>query len=94
MDGPIVCHAPDWAACRAARGACFDLLSGRPGETPGTVTTSGGRAAGGPQDRRAALGPLDAAAGGVPGAFCAYDDGHAAERVVRRFFLGEGGDGV
>ncbi|MER6498118.1 CDP-glycerol glycerophosphotransferase family protein [Streptomyces sp. NPDC001455] len=26
--------------------------------------------------------------------FCAYDDGHAAERVVRRFFLDEGGDGV
>ncbi|MFF4661414.1 CDP-glycerol glycerophosphotransferase family protein [Streptomyces sp. NPDC001282] len=26
--------------------------------------------------------------------FCAYDDGHAAERVVRRFFLDEGGDGA
>ncbi len=94
LDRSIVCHAPDRAAYRAARGTCFDLLSGRPGETPGTVTTSedellevlrtGEWRSAGPARLRAAFRER----------FCPYDDGHAAECVVRRFFLDEGGDGA
>ncbi|MET9660746.1 CDP-glycerol glycerophosphotransferase family protein [Streptomyces sp. NPDC006510] len=88
LDRPIVSHVPDWAAYRASRGTYFDLLSGRPGDTPGAVTTS--------EDEL-----LDvfrtgewcsARTTGLRAAFrerfCPYDDGHAAERVVRRLFLG------
>ncbi|GFN04334.1 hypothetical protein Smic_28900 [Streptomyces microflavus] len=42
LDRPVVVHAPDWAAYRGARGTYFDLLSGRPGDTPGPVTTTSG----------------------------------------------------
>ncbi|GAA0609111.1 hypothetical protein GCM10010394_43740 [Streptomyces crystallinus] len=89
LDRPIVVHAPDWEEYRAARGVYFDLLSGRPGDTPGAVSTS--------DDELIALfrdGGWDTdASTGLRGAFrarfCLYDDGHAAERVVRRLFLGE-----
>ncbi|WP_432150494.1 CDP-glycerol glycerophosphotransferase family protein [Streptomyces sp. bgisy029] len=86
LDRPIVVHAPDWDAYRTARGTYFDLLSGRPGDTPGTVTTT-------PEElaeafrtgawRSAASAALRTA---FRERFCPYDDGHAAERVVRRFF--------
>ncbi|MEU5945233.1 bifunctional glycosyltransferase family 2 protein/CDP-glycerol:glycerophosphate glycerophosphotransferase [Micromonospora sp. NPDC047465] len=85
LDRPIVVYAPDWEAYRLARGVYFDLLA----EPPGAVATS-----------FADL--LDLfRAGGVDSAeatrvrqrfrarFCALEDGHAAERVVRRVFLGE-----
>ncbi|MFF9072149.1 CDP-glycerol glycerophosphotransferase family protein [Streptomyces sp. NPDC014735] len=67
---------------------------GRSGETPDTVTTSedellevlrtGEWRSAGSARLRAAFRER----------FCPYDDGHAAERVVRRFFLDEGGDGA
>ncbi|MFG2010844.1 CDP-glycerol glycerophosphotransferase family protein [Micromonospora sp. NPDC048868] len=85
LDRPIVVYAPDWEAYRLARGVYFDVTA----EPPGAVATS-----------FADL--LDLfRAGGVDSAaartarqrfrarFCALDDGHAAERVVRRVFLGE-----
>ncbi|MGW8886726.1 CDP-glycerol:glycerophosphate glycerophosphotransferase [Streptomyces sp. NPDC055749] len=87
LDRPIISYAPDWDAYRASRGTYFDLLSGRPGETPGAVATT--------QDEL-----LDLLRGGAWDSerttllrkafrdrFCPYDDGHAAERVVRRLFL-------
>ncbi|NBE53602.1 bifunctional glycosyltransferase/CDP-glycerol:glycerophosphate glycerophosphotransferase [Streptomyces boluensis] len=90
LDRPIVTYAPDWQAYRLARGAYFDLLSGRPGETPGAVATSEEElhflfqaeawdTAGTTELRRA-----------FRARFCPYDDGRAAERVVRRLFLTEG----
>ncbi|WP_433889716.1 bifunctional glycosyltransferase/CDP-glycerol:glycerophosphate glycerophosphotransferase [Streptomyces sp. CA-111067] len=91
LDRPIVVHAADWEAYRAARGVYFDLLSGRPGETPGVIAHD-------------EAGVAEAFTGGAwhgPEAaelrtafrarFCSYDDGLAAERVVRRVFLGEPG---
>jgi CDP-glycerol glycerophosphotransferase len=91
LDRPIVIHAPDWETYRAVRGVCFDLLSGAPGDTPGAVTrttdelirvfsdgTWDGEAV---RELRAAFRTR----------FCAFDDGRAAERVVRRVLLGEPG---
>lgn len=86
LDRPIITYAPDWAAYRAARGTYVDLLSGRPGDTPGAVATT--------EDELREL--LRTGAWRSPEAavlraafrsrFCPYDDGHAAERVVRRIF--------
>ncbi|WP_326792365.1 bifunctional glycosyltransferase family 2 protein/CDP-glycerol:glycerophosphate glycerophosphotransferase [Streptomyces sp. NBC_00841] len=87
LDRPIISYAPDWAAYRASRGTYFDLLSGRPGDTPGAVATT--------EDelievfrsgewRSARTTALRAA---FRERFCPYDDGRAAERVVRRLFL-------
>ncbi|WP_320068137.1 bifunctional glycosyltransferase family 2 protein/CDP-glycerol:glycerophosphate glycerophosphotransferase [Micromonospora sp. RTGN7] len=83
LDRPIVVYAPDWEAYRLARGVYLDLLA----EPPGAVTTS-------------FPGLLDLFRSGAVDApaatearqrfrarFCALDDGHAAERVVRRVFL-------
>jgi CDP-glycerol glycerophosphotransferase len=91
LDRPIVIHADDWPAYRASRGVYFDLLSGRPGDTPGPVSTSDEEFVrvfrdgdwNGPRSKelRAAFRER----------FCAFDDGRAAERVVRRVFLGEPG---
>ncbi|QEU94021.1 CDP-glycerol:glycerophosphate glycerophosphotransferase [Streptomyces kanamyceticus] len=94
LDRPIVTYAPDWQAYRLARGTYFDLLSGRPGETPGAVATS--------EEELAALftdGGWDAPdAARLRSAFrdrfCPYDDGRAAERVVRRLFLSGAPEGA
>lgn len=89
LDRPLVIYAPDWEAYRSARGVYFDLLSGRPGETPGAVART--------EEELLALfrtgewrGPhSDALRNAFRERFCPYDDGRAAERVVRRVFLGE-----
>ncbi|MFI1177708.1 CDP-glycerol glycerophosphotransferase family protein [Streptomyces melanogenes] len=90
LDRPIVVHAPDWEEYRATRGTYFDLLSGRPGDTPGAVSTSDDELIGLFRDggwESEASGKLRAA---FRARFCPYDDGRAAERVVRRLFLNEG----
>ncbi|WP_239091811.1 CDP-glycerol glycerophosphotransferase family protein, partial [Streptomyces sp. SID14478] len=87
LDRPIVTYAPDWQAYRLARGTYFDLLSGLPGDTPGAVATT--------EEELVALfrdGGADTAAttrlrAAFRDRFCAYDDGGAAERVVRKLFL-------
>ncbi|OSC73189.1 glycosyl transferase [Streptomyces sp. BF-3] len=86
LDRPIVVHAPDWDAYRTTRGTYFDLLSGWFGDTPGPVTTTSDELvevfrAG--EWRSPASAALRTA---FRERFCPYDDGHAAERVVRRFF--------
>ncbi|MFE9652059.1 CDP-glycerol glycerophosphotransferase family protein [Micromonospora sp. NPDC006431] len=85
LDRPIVVYAPDWDAYRVARGVYLDVLV----EPPGAVAL----------DFPALLDVFRS--GAVRGAeaeqarqrfrarFCALDDGHAAERVVRRVFLDE-----
>lgn len=85
LDRPIVVHADDWETYRAVHGTYLDL----PAAAPGPVTRSH-------EELRAVL-----AGGGLwsdPGQavlraefrrrFCPYDDGYAAERVVRQVFLG------
>ncbi|MDR3084522.1 MAG: CDP-glycerol glycerophosphotransferase family protein, partial [Streptomyces sp.] len=85
LDRPIITYAPDWDIYSAVRGTYFNLLQ----SPPGAVATSqaeligllesdayDGREA---AERRAAFRRR----------FCEFDDGRAAERVVRRVFLGE-----
>ncbi|HEY9326963.1 MAG TPA: CDP-glycerol glycerophosphotransferase family protein, partial [Streptomyces sp.] len=89
LNRPIVVHAPDWETYRTVRGVVFDLLSGRPGETPGAVATTTEELArvfnDGSWDSPANRELLAA----FRARFCPYDDGRAAERVVRRVLLGE-----
>ncbi|MEV6654600.1 bifunctional glycosyltransferase family 2 protein/CDP-glycerol:glycerophosphate glycerophosphotransferase [Streptomyces sp. NPDC051219] len=86
LDRPVVVYAPDWQAYRLSRGTYFDLLSGRPGDTPGALATSEPelvdlfRQGGWDTDSTAKLREAFRAR------FCPYDDGRAAERVVRRVF--------
>ncbi|EST22212.1 hypothetical protein N566_26745, partial [Streptomycetaceae bacterium MP113-05] len=94
LDRPVVTYAPDWEAYRAARGVYFDLLSGRPGETPGAVARTedelvGVLTSGVWRSEEAAR--LRAA---FRERFCPWDDGRAAERVVRRVFLGQRADAL
>jgi CDP-glycerol glycerophosphotransferase len=74
LDRPIVIHAPDWDEYRARRGVYLDLLA----EPPGAVART----------QEEVVEALAERADGERGAFrerfCALDDGHAAERVVRR----------
>ncbi|MEU5718864.1 bifunctional glycosyltransferase family 2 protein/CDP-glycerol:glycerophosphate glycerophosphotransferase [Streptomyces sp. NPDC020403] len=85
LDRPVVLHLADREAYEAARGTYFDLEAFPPGavardqdelhEVFSTDHWRGPRSA----QRRAAF----------RARFCPYDDGHAAERVVRRVFLGD-----
>ncbi|MFF3821416.1 CDP-glycerol glycerophosphotransferase family protein [Streptomyces bluensis] len=87
LDRPLVIHAADddWAAYEAARGTYFDLRSFPPGaiarsedELIDIFTTGHWRGSRSTQLRAA-----------FRERFCPYDDGRAAERVVRRVVLGE-----
>ncbi|WP_367322720.1 CDP-glycerol glycerophosphotransferase family protein [Streptomyces sp. HUAS ZL42] len=85
LDRPIVIHADDREVYEAARGTYFDLRS----FSPGPVTHSEDElidvfATGQWRDSRSAR--LRAA---FRERFCPYDDGRAAERVVRHVVLGE-----
>ncbi|CAL9475886.1 Teichoic acid poly(glycerol phosphate) polymerase [Streptomyces sp. enrichment culture] len=85
LDRPIVVYADDWDVYRETRGVCFDLMA----EPPGPVART-------PEEL--ALVFRDGSWAGAESAalrarfrerFCAFDDGRAAERVVRRVLLGE-----
>jgi CDP-glycerol glycerophosphotransferase len=85
LDRPVVIFAPDWEIYRAVRGVTFDLSAEPPGVFARTF-----------DELVAAF--RDGAVDGLPARarlarfrerFCALEDGHAAERVVRRVFLGE-----
>ncbi|GAA3968068.1 CDP-glycerol glycerophosphotransferase family protein [Streptomyces marokkonensis] len=85
LDRPIVIHADDWETYRTTRGVYFDLMA----EAPGPVARD--------QARLTEILTTDAwrdepaakARAAFRRRFCEYDDGRAAERVVRRVFLGE-----
>lgn len=78
LDRPVVVFAPDWEDYRAARGVYFDL----PASPPGAVATTTEEVA----DALLAGDPAPAARAAFRARFCPWDDGHAAERVVRRVF--------
>ncbi|MEU3983680.1 CDP-glycerol glycerophosphotransferase family protein [Streptomyces sp. NPDC026672] len=85
LDRPVVVHADDWAAFRASRGAYLDVTS----EGPGHVSYSDGElaelfASGAWRD-----GESDRLRARFRERFCEFDDGRAAERVVRTVLLGE-----
>ncbi|MFF7312929.1 CDP-glycerol glycerophosphotransferase family protein [Streptomyces sp. NPDC008137] len=85
LDRPIVIHADDWETYRTTRGVYFDLMDQAPGpvarnqrELTEILTTEAWRDEGSAKTRAA-----------FRRRFCEYDDGRAAERVVRRVFLGQ-----
>ncbi|MGW6910413.1 CDP-glycerol glycerophosphotransferase family protein [Streptomyces sp. NPDC054940] len=85
LDRPIVIHADDWETYRSTRGVYFDLMAEPPGQVARTqrelteiLTTEAWHDEGATKARAA-----------FRRRFCEYDDGRAAERVVRRVFLGE-----
>ncbi|MEU2228494.1 bifunctional glycosyltransferase family 2 protein/CDP-glycerol:glycerophosphate glycerophosphotransferase [Streptomyces sp. NPDC018347] len=85
LDRPIVVHTEDWAAYAAARGVYFDLRDFPPGAVARDEDELIGVFSGGDwRGERAAR--LRAA---FRERFCPWDDGRAAERVVRRVVLGE-----
>ncbi|MFF1276724.1 CDP-glycerol glycerophosphotransferase family protein [Streptomyces marokkonensis] len=85
LDRPIVVYADDWDVYRETRGVCFDLMAGPPGPVVRTP------------DELARVFRDGSCAGAESAAlrarfrerFCPFDDGRAAERVVRRVLLGE-----
>ncbi|MFC0029232.1 CDP-glycerol glycerophosphotransferase family protein [Micromonospora chaiyaphumensis] len=85
LDRPIVVYAPDWDAYRVSRGVYFDLLAEPPGavavDFPGLLDLFRSGAVRGTAAEQARQ--------RFRARFCALDDGHAAERVVRRVFLDE-----
>ncbi|MBQ1001325.1 bifunctional glycosyltransferase family 2 protein/CDP-glycerol:glycerophosphate glycerophosphotransferase [Streptomyces sp. RK62] len=85
LDRPIVVYADDWDVYREVRGVYFDLMQG----PPGRVARTPGELAALLRDGSYA----DAESGALRAAFrerfCQFDDGRAAERVVRRVLLGE-----
>ena len=85
LDRPIVIHAPDWEVYRDMRGTYFDL----PAEPPGVVTRTAPEVARALASGEAAGEPAAALRAAFRARFCAWEDGRAAERVVRRVWLGE-----
>ncbi|MFE4872991.1 CDP-glycerol glycerophosphotransferase family protein [Streptomyces sp. NPDC056682] len=90
LDRPVVILDDDREAYEAARGTYFDLRSCPPGAVARTedelvdiFTTGHWRGSRSAQLRSA-----------FRSRFCPYDDGRAAERVVRRVFLGETGTAI
>ncbi|MYR21253.1 CDP-glycerol glycerophosphotransferase family protein [Streptomyces sp. SID6137] len=90
LDRPIVVYADDWETYRTTRGVYFDLMTDHPGQVARTqeelteIFRSGAW-----RDETAAK-----ARTAFRRRFCEYDDGRAAERVVRRVFLGEPEDAL
>lgn len=87
LDRPVVLHATDWEAYEAARGTYFDVREFPPGaiarsedELTDIFATGHWRGSRSAQLRAA-----------FRNRFCVYDDGRAAERVVRHVVLGETG---
>ncbi|MEU6093230.1 CDP-glycerol glycerophosphotransferase family protein [Streptomyces sp. NPDC047079] len=85
LDRPIVVYADDWDVYREVRGVYFDLMEAPPGRVARTpeelavVVREGAYADSSAAALRAAFRQR----------FCRFDDGRAAERVVRRVLLGE-----
>ncbi|MEE1824584.1 CDP-glycerol glycerophosphotransferase family protein [Streptomyces sp. BE20] len=78
LDRPVVIFAPDWEEYRRDRGVYFDLFE----QPPGALTTD-------PDGLASALlagDPEPEARAAFRRRFCPWDDGGAAERVVRRVF--------
>ncbi|MFG2359479.1 CDP-glycerol glycerophosphotransferase family protein [Streptomyces sp. NPDC048521] len=85
LDRPIVVHADDWPAYTASRGTYFDVTAEPPGHVTGSYRELARLFASGSwRDEESARLRADFRA-----RFCEYDDGRAAERVVRTLLLGE-----
>ncbi|MFD1372473.1 bifunctional glycosyltransferase/CDP-glycerol:glycerophosphate glycerophosphotransferase [Actinoplanes sichuanensis] len=85
LNRPLVIFAPDWEVYKAVRGVSFDLEADHPGTFVRTFDALVDAFRSGAIDDEAAR----QARGRFRERFCSLEDGHAAERVVRRVFLGE-----
>ncbi|WP_432164755.1 CDP-glycerol glycerophosphotransferase family protein [Streptomyces sp. bgisy031] len=85
LDRPIVIYADDWEMYAKTRGVYFDLIAEAPGHVARTQDELTEILAAGAWRDEASV----KARAAFRRRFCEFDDGHAAERVVRRVFLGE-----
>ncbi|MFC8516592.1 CDP-glycerol glycerophosphotransferase family protein [Streptomyces sp. NPDC057257] len=85
LDRPVVVYADDWDVYRETRGVYFDLME----HPPGPVARTPGELARIFRDGSWAGPESTAARAAFRERFCGFDDGRAAERVVRRVLLGE-----
>ncbi|MGW0503132.1 bifunctional glycosyltransferase/CDP-glycerol:glycerophosphate glycerophosphotransferase [Micromonospora sp. NPDC003241] len=85
LDRPIVVYAPDWDAYRLTRGVYFDVTAEAPGAVARTFPDLLDVFRSGASETPEA----DRARAAFRERFCSLEDGHAAERVARRVFLGE-----
>ncbi|MFJ7152629.1 CDP-glycerol glycerophosphotransferase family protein [Streptomyces sp. NPDC100445] len=85
LDRPIVVYADDWDVYRETRGVYFDLMA----EPPGAVARTPRELAAVFRDGSYAGPEAGALRAAFRERFCEFDDGRAAERVVRRVLLGE-----
>ncbi|MEV0838574.1 CDP-glycerol glycerophosphotransferase family protein [Actinocatenispora sera] len=85
LDRPIVIYAPDWDAYRDTRGVYFDLAAAPPGLFTRDYAELVEAFRTGAVDTPATRELLAA----FRERFCGFDDGRAAERVVRKLMLGE-----
>ncbi|WP_231335235.1 bifunctional glycosyltransferase/CDP-glycerol:glycerophosphate glycerophosphotransferase [Actinomadura graeca] len=85
LDKPIVIYANDWETYKLTRGVNFDLTA----TPPGVVATTESELVDAFVSRAAWSDTANKARENFRARFCPWDDGHAAERAVRRMFLGE-----
>ncbi|MFI9822451.1 CDP-glycerol glycerophosphotransferase family protein [Streptomyces sp. NPDC052013] len=85
LDRPIVVYADDWDVYRQTRGVYFDLMA----EPPGPVARTPDELARVFRDGSWSGEESAALRARFRERFCEFDDGRAAERVVRRVLLGE-----
>jgi CDP-glycerol glycerophosphotransferase len=90
LDRPIVAHVPDLDEYESRRGTYFDVTADR----PGVVTRSDSELIEALRSGEALGDDAARARAAFRARFCYLDDGHAAERVVRRVWLGESLDPV
>ena len=85
LDRPIVVYVPDWEVYAETRGVYLDL----PGAPPGPVARTPEELARIFAEKAYASEESTALRAEFRARFCEFDDGQAAERVVRRVLLGE-----
>ena len=85
LDRPLIIFAPDWEIYQAVRGVTFDLAT----EHPGTFTRTFDELVEAFRSGQVDSPEAAAARARFRERFCSLEDGHAAERVVRRVFLQE-----
>ncbi|MEU1366457.1 bifunctional glycosyltransferase family 2 protein/CDP-glycerol:glycerophosphate glycerophosphotransferase [Streptomyces sp. NPDC005803] len=85
LDRPIVIFADDWETYKVVRGSYFDLMA----EPPGAVATTQARLTEILRSDEWRSQESAAFRAAFRERYCDFDDGRAAERVVRRVFLGE-----
>ncbi|WP_308198667.1 bifunctional glycosyltransferase/CDP-glycerol:glycerophosphate glycerophosphotransferase [Actinomadura litoris] len=85
LDKPIVIYANDWETYKLTRGVNFDITA----TPPGVVATTESELVDAFVSRAAWSDTAQKARESFRARFCPWDDGHAAERAVRRMFLGE-----